>query len=55
MFHFVIKGTVEEEWFRKSSKGLTHVDIDENLLIEFLKTGEIAKKKHKESNFLFRF
>ena len=55
MFHFVIKGTVEEEWFRKSSKGLTHVDIDENQLIEFLKTGEIAKKKHKESNFLFRF
>lgn len=54
-FHFVIKGTVEEEWFRKSSKGLPYKDLDETQLITFLETGEITEKKHKESKFLFRF
>jgi len=54
-FHFVIKGTVEEEWFRKSSKGLPHRDMDEVQLIKFLETGVLEEKKHKESKFLFRF
>lgn len=55
IFHFVIKGTVEEEWFRKSSKGLPFKDMDEVQLITYLETGEIKEKKHKESKFLFRF
>jgi len=55
MFHFVIKGTVEEEWFKKSNKGLTHIDLDETQLNSFLLNGQIKEKKHKESRFLFRF
>lgn len=55
MFHFCIKGTVEEEWFRKSNKGLAYTDLDETQLINFLDSGEIKVKKHKDSKFLFRF
>jgi len=55
IFHFVIKGTVEEEWFRKSSAGLKHTDIDELQLIRYLETGSIERKIHKETKFLFRF
>lgn len=55
MFHFVIRGTVEEEWFRKSSIGLKHINLDETQLLHFLETGKIEEKKHKENKFLFRF
>jgi len=55
IFHFVIKGTVEEEWFRKSSKGLNHIDLDEIQLTKFLESGSIEEKIHKENRFLFRF
>lgn len=55
VWHLVIKGTVEEEWFRKSSKGLKVVTLNEAQLDKFLETGEITERKHKETNFLFRF
>jgi len=55
LFHFVIKGTVEEAWFAKASGSMRHTDIDELQLIRLLETGSIEKKIHKETKFLFRF
>lgn len=55
IFHFVIRGTVEEKWFSTSSKGLTFKDMDEEQLVKYLEDGTTTEKKHKESKFLFRF
>lgn len=55
VWHLVIKGTVEEEWFKKSSKDLKVVTLNEKQLDDFLTTGEFTERRHKETNFLFRF
>lgn len=55
VWQLVIKGTVEEEWYRKSSTNLKTITIDESQLDEFLEHGTIQHKKHKETKFLFRF
>lgn len=55
VWQLVIKGTVEEEWYRKSSKDLKTVTLNESQLDNFLTTGAYKDRKHKETNFLFRF
>lgn len=55
IFHLVLRGTVEEEWFRKASKDADIITIDEEQLKIVLNNGEIEKKTHKENKFLFRF
>jgi superfamily II DNA or RNA helicase len=55
IWHLVIRGTVEEEWFRKSSQGLEFIAIDEEQFNSLLITGEHSKKKHKENIHTFRF
>lgn len=56
IFHLVLRGTVEEEWFRKASKDADIITIDEEQLKIVLNGGTIDEtKKHKENKFLFRF
>jgi superfamily II DNA or RNA helicase len=55
VWQLVIRGTVEEEWYRKSSGGLKSITFDEKQLTEFLDTGTYKDKVHKEKTFLFRF
>jgi len=55
IFHLILRGTVEEEWFRKASKDADIITIDEEQLKIVLNNGEIEDKKHKENKFLFRF
>lgn len=55
VWHLVIRGTVEEEWYRKSSGGLKATTIDEGQLDEFLLKGIHSDKTHKENKFMFRF
>ena len=55
LWHLVIRGTVDEEWARKSSKGLKMQTINEDQLDIFLKTNTLTEKVHKEKSFLFRF
>lgn len=55
IFTFVIKGTVEEEWFRNSAKGLKVKTIDEQQLLDLLKGNPIVEKKEAETQMLFRF
>ena len=55
IWHLVIRGTVEEEWYRKSSGGLKATTIDEQQLDDFLVNGTHSDKTHKENKFMFRF
>jgi len=55
LWQLIIRNTVDEEWFRKSSGGLKYKTINEAQLTQFLETGEITDKIHKEKQFLFRF
>jgi superfamily II DNA or RNA helicase len=56
IFHLVLRGTVEEEWFRKASKDADIITIDEEQLKIVLNGGTIDEtKRHKENKFLFRF
>ena len=55
IFHLILRGTVEEEWFRKASKDVDITTIDEEQLKLVLNNEEIEDKVHKENKFLFRF
>ena len=57
MFSLVIKNTMEEQWFKKSSQGLSSVTINEEELLRLLK-GENLNKQEKvqeTGQFLFTF
>ena len=57
VFSLVIKGTMEQQWFSKSSKGLASIEINEEELISILK-GENLNKQEKvqeSTGFLFTF
>ncbi len=57
VFSLVIKNTMEEQWFRKSSQGLSSITIDEEELIKLLR-GESLNKQEKvqeTGQFLFTF
>ena len=56
-FSLIIKGTLEDNWFKKSSKDLSSIQIDEEELLKVLK-GENLDKKEKvqeEVQYLFTF
>jgi hypothetical protein len=57
VFSLVIKNTMEEQWFKKSSQGLSSVTINEEELLRLLK-GENLNKQEKvqeTGQFLFTF
>lgn len=58
IFTLVIKGTVEENWYRKSMEGLSYIEIDESELDTILKNKNLDNKlqiKQEITNNLFRF
>ena len=55
IFNLVIKGTVEEQWFRNSVGSDNYLTIDEENLINLLEGREIKPKKNKQTSMLFRF
>lgn len=57
IFSLVIKGTVEENWLKKSAKGLKGTYINEDQLLDVLNYKSINKKEEtiKDSNYLFTF
>jgi superfamily II DNA or RNA helicase len=55
IFHLILRGTVEEEWFRKASKNADIITIDEEQLKIVLNNDEIEDKVQKENKFLFRY
>lgn len=55
IFNLVIKGTVEEQWFRNSVGNGKYITIGEKDLINILENKPIVPKKNKETQMLFRF
>lgn len=57
VFSLILRGTMEEGWFKKSSKNLKHVEINEDELIKILENKTLENKVQKEesSQVLFRF
>ena len=55
IFILVIKGTVEEEWLRRSSGVSSYITIDEEGLEKVLANQPYTPKKEKEVGMLFRF
>jgi len=55
IFNLILRGTVEEEWFRKASKDISVITIDEKELLTVLKNEELEEKQHKENQYLFRW
>lgn len=55
IFTLVLKGTVEETWFKNSNTSSTYITIGEQDLINLLEGREITPKKNKQTNMLFRF
>lgn len=55
LFTLVIKGTVDEEWHKKSTGDKKYIILDEKQLMNLLTGKEIVEKKEKETNLMFRF
>ena len=58
VFSLIIKSTMEESWFKKSSKNLASIEINEEELIALLKGEELVNKQEKVQEplqFLFTF
>lgn len=55
MFTLVIKGTVEEEWFRKSTGAKEYITIGDDNLIDVLEGREFTPKKNKQTKMMVRF
>lgn len=55
IFNLVIKGTVEEQWFKNSVGSDNYLTIDEENLINLLEGREIKPKKNRQTSMLFRF
>ena len=55
IFHLVLRGTIEETWFKNASKDAEIITIDEEQLTVVLNNGDIEEKEHKENKYLFRF
>ena len=53
VFTFVIKGTVEEAWFDKSTGGKDYITINDDNLQDLLEGNEFTVKVNKLSNMLF--
>lgn len=55
VFTLVLKGTVEEEWFRKSTNSGRYIPISEENLIDVLQGRPFNPKKKKQTKMMFRF
>lgn len=55
VFTLVLKGTVEEEWFRKSTGAGRYIPISEESLLDVLEGRPFNPKKKKETKILLRF
>lgn len=55
VFTLVLKGTVEEEWFRKSTGSGRYIPISEENLIDVLQGRPFTPKKKKQTKMIFRF
>lgn len=55
VFTLVLKGTVEEEWFRKSTSTGRYIPISEENLIDVLEGRPFNPKKKKQTKMMFRF
>lgn len=55
VFTLVLKGTVEEEWFRKSTSTGKYIPISEENLIDVLQGRPFNPKKKKQTKMMFRF
>lgn len=55
VFTLVLKGTVEEEWFRKSTSTGRYIPISEENLIDVLQGRPFSPKKKKQTKMMFRF
>lgn len=55
VFTLVLKGTVEEEWFRKSTSTGRYIPISEENLIDVLQGRPFNPKKKKQTKMMFRF
>lgn len=55
VFTLVIRGTVEEEWFRKSTGSKDYITIADSDLLNLLEGREFTPKKNKETKMIFRF
>lgn len=57
IFSLVIKGTVEENWLKKSAKGLKGTYINEDQLLDILNYKDINKESKiiEDTNYLFTF
>lgn len=55
VFALVLKGTVEEEWFRKSTSTGRYIPISEENLIDVLQGRPFNPKKKKQTKMMFRF
>ena len=55
VFTLVLKRTVEEEWFRKSTSTGRYIPISEENLIDVLQGRPFNPKKKKQTKMMFRF
>jgi len=57
VFSLVLKATMEDNWFKKSSIGLSHIELNENELITILTGQQLAKCEivQEKQPFLFTF
>lgn len=55
VFTLVLRGTVEEEWFRRSTNSGRYIPISEDNLLDVLQGRPFTPKKKKETKMIFRF
>lgn len=55
VYHLVIRGTVEEEWYRKASTKMKSLSIDESELASLLQGKKPKELKDNKTQLLFRF
>ncbi len=58
VFSLILRGTMEENWFKKSSVGLSHIEVNEAELIDILEGKELFQKQEvvqEAQQFLFTF
>lgn len=51
IFTFVLRGTVEENWFRKASENMDYIEINESELDDVLLNGSIDKPVKIQDKF----
>lgn len=57
VFSLILRGTMEQNWFKKSSVGLSHIELNEDELISILTGKEVVKQEviQDKQQFLFTF